>query len=152
MEHLKAVFQAAHADAEAFTALLDLEQQALIDRDMTALEALLSDKSPLVNTLTAHDRSIVAYCQQAGVQPGESLEQHLTTGSEELILSYQGFKEALQRCKSANERNARLVRHNQVATGQLLDLLRNQGESSASIYDSQGLASRSGSARNLTKV
>ncbi|WP_022963251.1 flagella synthesis protein FlgN [Halopseudomonas pelagia] len=153
MEHLNTLFSAAKIDAEAFTALLDQEHKALVDRDMPALEELLAEKAPLVSALSQHDRAIIAYCQQAGIQPGESLEQHLAVTQPLTLLStYQAFKEALQRCQIANERNARLIRHSQQATAQLLDLLRNQGESSQNIYDSQGLASKSGTPRNLTKV
>lgn len=153
MEHLHALFITAEADATAFVALLDLEQQALIDRDMTELEVLLSRKAPLVSALSEHDQTIVAYCQQAGISPGDSLEEHLgASGSAELMAAYQLFKKALQDCQTANARNARLIRHNQQATSQLLDLLRNQGESSDHVYDSQGLSSRSGTQRNLTKV
>jgi flagella synthesis protein FlgN len=153
MEHLQALFVTAEADAKAFVALLDLEQQALINRDMTELEVLLTRKAPLVSALSEHDKTIVAYCQQAGIKPGDSLEEHLAvSGSAELLSSYHLFKNALQLCQTANSRNARLIRHNQQATGQLLDLLRNQGESSDNVYDSQGLSSRSGTQRNLTKV
>lgn len=153
MDHLNTLFSAAQADAQAFTALLELEHQALVDRDMAALEMLLTDKSPLLTALAQHDRAIIAYCQQAGISAGEPLEQHLaSTASPALLHCYQAFKQALQQCKTANERNARLIRHSQQATTQLLDLLRNQGESSQNMYDSQGLASRGSAQRNLTKV
>lgn len=153
MEHLNTLFATARNDAEAFTALLDQEHKALVDQDMPALEGLLAEKAPLVTTLSQHDHSIVAYCHQVGIDPGESLEHHLAdTQTPETLSTYHAFKDALQRCKTANERNARLIRHSQQATGQLLDLLRNQGESSQNIYDSQGLSSRKGTPRNLTKV
>lgn len=153
MEHLNTLFSAAQADAQAFSALLELEHQALIKRDMAALETLLAEKSPLVTTLAQHDRAIISYCQHAGISPGANLEQHLAaTETAELLDAYQAFKDALQQCKLANERNARLIRHSQQATAQLLDLLRNQGESSQNIYDSQGLASRGSAQRNLTKA
>ena len=153
MEHMSTVFSQARQDAEAFTALLDLEHQALVDRDMTALEALLADKAPLITALSQHDQSISSYCQQMGVAAGESLEHHLSQhASASLLADYRSFKDALQQCQHANDRNARLVRHNQQATGQLLDLLRNQGESSQHVYDNHGLASRSANPRNLTKA
>jgi flagellar biosynthesis/type III secretory pathway chaperone len=153
MEHMNKVFSKALLDCEAFTELLDQEQQALIDRNMSELETLLNAKTPLVDALACHDHAIRAWCSQIGVTPGESLEQHIrTAGTPELVEPYAAFREALQRCQAANLRNARLVRHNQQATGHLLDLLRNQGETSQSVYDRQGIASRSGTPRNLTKV
>lgn len=153
MEHMDKVFSQAQLDSEAFAELLDQEQQALIDRNMSELENLLSAKAPLVDALARHDYAIRAWCTQIGVTPGESLEQHIkSTESLALAQHYDAFRDALQRCQAANLRNARLVRHNQQATGHLLDLMRNQGESSQSVYDRQGLASRSGTQRNLTKV
>lgn len=153
MEHLNVLFSSARDDADAFAALLDLEHNALVNRDMPTLESLLEDKAPLVARLSQHDRAIITYCQQAGIQPGQSLEEHLrNTQTSVLLNTYQAFKESLQRCKIANDRNARLIRHSQQATGQLLDMLRNQGESSQNVYDSQGLSSRSGTPHNLTKA
>jgi flagellar biosynthesis/type III secretory pathway chaperone len=153
MEHMDKVFTQALIDCEAFADLLDQEQQALIDRNMSDLEMLLNAKTPLVDALTRHDHAIRAWCSQIGVSPGENFEKHISaSGTPELVGNYSAFREALQRCQAANLRNARLVRHNQQATGHLLDLLRNQGESSQSVYDRQGIASRSGTPRNLTKV
>lgn len=153
MEHMEHTFVQATADCTAFLTLLDLEQQALINRDMGALEALLTDKAPLVAALSRHDQAILVFCQELGIDPGPGLKQHIAAlGSDALQASYAAFTAALQQCQQANERNARLIRHNQQATTQLLDMLRNQGESSQTIYDRQGLASRPGSPRNLTKV
>jgi len=153
MEQMEKVLPQARLDCEAFAELLDQEQQALIDRDMAELEKLLAAKAPLVDALARHDQAIRAWCAQIGVAPGDSLQNHIQSSNNPALLEqYITFQDALQRCQAANLRNARLVRHNQQATGHLLDLLRNQGESSQSVYDRQGLASRSGSQRNLTKA
>lgn len=153
MEHMEQTFDQAAADSVTFLELLDAEQQALVNRDMVALEKLLADKAPLVNALAQHDQAILSFCQQLSIEPGAGLQDYISAhGSASLQASYAAFKQALQKCQQANERNARLIRHNQQATSQLLDLLRNQGESSQNIYDRQGLASRTGSQRNLTKV
>lgn len=153
MEHMDKVFAQAQLDCEAFAELLDQEQQALIDRNMSELESLLAAKGPLVDALARHDQAIRAWCTQIGVAPGDSLQKHIETSSSPALAErYTAFQEALKRCQAGNLRNARLVRHNQQATSHLLDLLRNQGESSQSVYDRQGLASRSGTQRNLTKV
>ena len=153
MEQLERVFLQAQPDCEAFAELLDLEQQALINRDMPELEKLLSAKAPLVEALARHDLAIRTWCSQIGIAPGDGLEAHIkSSGPSQLIELYAAFQEALQHCQAANLRNARLVRHNQQATGHLLDLLRNQGEASQSVYDRQGVSSRSGNQRNLTKA
>lgn len=153
MEQMEKVLIQAETDCEAFAELLDQEQQALIDRDMAQLEKLLAAKAPLVDALSHHDQAIRGWCTRIGVAPGDSLAQHIqSSGSPALLERYSAFQHALQRCQAGNVRNARLVRHNQQATSHLLDLLRNQGESSQSVYDRQGLASRSGAPRNLTKA
>ncbi|GGC87712.1 flagella synthesis protein FlgN [Halopseudomonas salina] len=153
MEQLEKVFLQAQPDCEAFAELLDQEQQALINRDMDELEKLLSAKAPLVDALAHHDLAIRTWCSQIGIAPGDGLEAHIrSSGAATLLEVYSAFQNALQRCQAANLRNARLVRHNQQATGRLLDLLRNQGEASQSVYDRQGVASRSGNQRNLTKA
>jgi flagella synthesis protein FlgN len=153
MEQMEKLLIQAQLDCEAFAELLDQEQQALIDRDMPELERLLAAKAPLVDALSRHDRAIQTWCSQLRVAPGDELRHHIqSSDSASLLQSYTAFQAALQRCQASNLRNARLVRHNQQATSHLLDLLRNQGESSQSIYDRQGLASRSGSPRNLTKA
>ncbi|WP_339845257.1 flagellar protein FlgN [uncultured Halopseudomonas sp.] len=153
MEHLEKVFLQAQPDCEAFAELLDLEQQALVDRDMAELEKLLAAKTPLIEALARHDLAIRTCCTQIGVAPGDGLEAHIKSlGAPTLLERYSAFQDTLQRCQAGNLRNARLVRHNQQATGNLLDLLRNQGETSQSVYDRQGIASRSGNQRNLTKA
>lgn len=153
MEQMEKALYQAQLDCEAFADLLDQEQQALIDRDMTELERLLAAKAPLVEALARHDQTVRSWCIEIGVAPGDSLKTHIQSiDFPGLLERYTAFQEALQRCQAANLRNARLVRNNQQATGHLLDLLRNQGESSQSVYDRQGLASRTGSQRNLTKV
>ena len=140
MEQFEHLFVNASQNCLEFADLLDRERDLLIARDMANLEILLAEKAPLINTLTEHDQLISRLCKEHGILPGPDLEQWvLTHASDPVKQQFQSFKNALERCNSANERNARLVRHNQQATGHLLDLLRNQGESSQHVYDSQGI-------------
>lgn len=153
MTLLDQLFDQAIADCGQFAALLDQEQQALGEQDMAALEALLDAKTPLITTLNRHEQAIAASCLQAGKPPDERLEDYiLALNDAGLAQRYDAFKLALQRCRDANERNARLIRHSQHTTSHLLDLLRNQGEASQSVYDRQGVTSRANPQRPLTKA
>lgn len=153
MEQFEHLFANASQNCLDFADLLDRERDLLIARDMASLEVLLAEKAPLINTLTEHDQLISRLCKEHGILPGPDLEQWvLTHASDTVKQQFQSFKDALERCNSANERNARLVRHNQQATGHLLDLLRNQGESSQHVYDSQGITSRGSNNRSLSKA
>ncbi len=153
MIDLHTIFDQAIQDCQLFLDLLDREQDALGRHDMTELERLLDAKSPIIKALSLHDQAIAGWCQQAGKQPGQSMESFIDSlGQPQLRQDYEAFRDALLRCQDANQRNARLVRHSQHATSHLIDLLRNQGESSQSVYDRQGLTSRAGSQRPLTKA
>lgn len=153
MINLETIFNQAIQDCQQFVALLDREQEALSRQDMAELEQLLNEKSPLINALSLHDQAIAGWCQQSGKAADQSMESFIASlGQPGLAQSYQSFRDALQRCQTANQRNARLVRHSQQATSHLVDLLRNQGESSQGVYDRQGLTSRSGILRPLTKA
>ncbi|QIB51613.1 flagella synthesis protein FlgN [Pseudomonas sp. OIL-1] len=150
---LKQLFDQAVSDCEQFVELLDREQQALIQNDMVTLESLLTSKAPLVSALNSHDQQINDQARQLGKIPEQTMEAFLEPlGQMELIESYQSLRQHLTRCRDANLRNARLVRHSQHANSHLLDLLRNQGESSQAVYDRQGLATRSHSQRPIIKA
>ncbi|WP_150300399.1 flagella synthesis protein FlgN [Pseudomonas profundi] len=150
---LKQLFDQAASDCEQFVELLDREQQALIQNDMVTLESLLTSKAPLVSALNSHDQQINDQARQLGKTPEQTMEAFLESlGQMELIESYQSLRQHLTRCRDANLRNARLVRHSQHANSHLLDLLRNQGESSQAVYDRQGLATRSHSQRPIIKA
>ncbi len=153
MNQLQATLEEATQDCEAFVELLDREQQALLQQDVAQLQSLLEDKTPLLQALNRHDRQLHALAQREGKRPDQTLESFVTEHPDAAVFpAYDRFKAQLGRCQEANQRNARLIRHSQNANSHLLDLLRNQGESSQGVYDRQGLTSRSGSQRPLTKA
>jgi flagella synthesis protein FlgN len=152
MHPLHPHFQQAEQDCQSYLALLDQERDALTGQDIGNLEQILDAKRPYAEQLIRHDQQIKSYCQQNQLQLGE-LADHITAQQDPaLSAAYQAFITALSACQQANDRNARLVRHSQHATRSLLDLLRNQGEPSAGVYDQLGNASRSGQTRDLTKA
>jgi len=152
MHALNDILQQADQDCERYLALTEREREAIVQQSMAELEQLLQEKRTLIEALSRHDQSIKHYCSQQQIS-AQSLQSHVSgLNDEALSAAYQQFLEHLEACKAANDRNARLVRHSQNSTSNLLDLLRNQGESSQNIYDQLGNRSRSGVSRDLTKV
>lgn len=150
---LQQLFVQAISDCEHFVELLDQEQEALIKNDMVALESLLNTKAPLVSALNSHDQQINDCARQLGKSAQQDMESFVATlGEHDLIERYHVLRQQLVRCRDANLRNARLVRHSQHANSHLLDLLRNQGEASQAVYDRQGVATRGYSQRPIIKA
>lgn len=150
LEHL---FNQAVSDCEQFAQLLEQEQEALEQHKMEDLEALLQAKAPIIAKLNAHDAAINGCASAMGKQPAQSMEEFVTALNDSALAErYQAFKALLIRCQDNNIRNARLVRHSQNANSHLMGLLRNQGETTQSVYDRQGLATSPGVQRTSIKV
>lgn len=139
--------------AQRLLELMDEEFQALGERDLARLEQLLGDKQPLLAQLDQHGRqrsqlltSLQLSTDRAGLQQlaeRSPLGQDLLDRSDEL-------GELLERCKSTNERNGRLIRANRASVGSMLGILR--GGDTPSLYDSRGAAARIGQQRPLSQA
>ncbi|MCL5042343.1 MAG: flagellar protein FlgN [Gammaproteobacteria bacterium] len=152
MQQLASLLENANQDCLAFLALLDDEQQALINSDMTMLEQLLEQKSPLITRLNQHDQLINEWLASRQLPPGGLRDYLATLADNELQAAYAAFLANLEQCQQASNRNARLVAHNQHSTRHLLDLLRNQGETTQNVYDRQGLTRGPGGQRTISKA
>lgn len=152
MQQLASLLQDANNDCTLFLELLDEEQQALINSDVPALEQLLARKTPLIQQLNKHDQQINAWLTSRQITTGTLSDFLATHADAGLQHTYQDFLARLQRCQQASERNARLLAHNQHSTRHLLDLLRNQGESTQNVYDRQGLTRGQGGQRVISKA
>ncbi|SDU17470.1 flagella synthesis protein FlgN [Halopseudomonas salegens] len=152
MQQLAALLETANHDCIAFLELLDAEQQALIESNMPALEQLLEHKAPLIKRLNQHDVQINEWLTAQQIATGDLSAYLATHADSELQQSYQDFLGNLTQCQQASNRNAQLVAHNQHSTRHLLDLLRNQGESTQNVYDRQGLTRGPGGHRTISKA
>lgn len=153
MQHLGALFASATQYCQQFADLLEQEKQALLDQDMDALQALVDAKSPLIASLSASEQAIETQLQQLGRPAGTPLGEFVVSLNDpELTERHAAFLDAAQACRDANLRNARLIRHSQHINSTLLDLLRNQGETSLDVYDRQGHASRTRSGRPISRA
>ena len=150
MQHLSELFASATEYCQQFVDLLEQEKQALLDQDMTALQALVEAKAPLITSLNAAEQAIASQLQHLGrpenAPRGEFIQ---SLNDDQLTAQHAAFLGAAQACQDANLRNARLVRHSQHINSNLLDALRNQGEAGLDVYDRQGHASRAHSGRPL---
>jgi len=154
VNQLCALLKTATDDCNAYIALLDQEQQALIKSDLVNLEKILHEKSPLLQRLAGHDQQIADWCQHHAdnSDPRQLKALVVSIDEPELQEQYGFFVTALELCQSANLRNARLMHHSQSNTQRLLDLLRNQGETSRNLYDRQGLTPRGSTQRPIDKA
>ena len=153
MQDLSELFARATEYCRQFVDLLDQEKQALLDQDMTALQALVDAKTPLISSLTAAEQAIASHLQHMGRPESASLDEFIQSlNDSHLAERHTAFLSAAQACQDANLRNARLLRHSQHINSSLLDVLRNQGETSLGVYDRQGYASRSRSGRPISRA
>lgn len=153
MQDLSELFARATQHCEQFAELLDQEKQALLDQDMPALDALIKTKAPLIESLMADEQAISAHCKKLGKPESASLTEFVhSLNTPTLAQQHADFLAAAEHCQSANLRNARLIRHSQHINASLLDLLRNQGEASQSVYDRRGNASRNASQRPISRA
>ncbi|AQZ95127.1 flagella synthesis protein FlgN [Halopseudomonas phragmitis] len=139
MQDLNAIIERTLEHGRQFIELLDQELAALSARDLQQLDTLVAAKAPAIEALSQLDSALTSYCQSQGLAATGELERHIhDTHGEALHTQYRELLQALQQCREANERNARLVHHNQHVTVRLLDMLRNQGEPSSNLYDRLG--------------
>ncbi|MCY1525307.1 FlgN protein [compost metagenome] len=133
--------------------LVDLEFQALSDRDLPRLESILTDKQPLLALLDQHGKarsqlllSLQLTADRAGLQ---ALAERSSQGAE-LLARGDELNALLERCQAANLRNGRLIRSSQASTSSMLGILR--GGETPSLYDSRGSAARIGQQRPLSQA
>lgn len=143
MQNLSELFARATEYCQKFAELLDQEKQALLAQDMTALQTLIDAKTPLITLLNETEQAIEVQLQQLGRPANTTLKDFiLSLNDTNLAEQHTAFLNAAQACQDANLHNARLIRHSQHINGTLLDLLRNQGETSLNVYDRQGYTNR----------
>ena len=153
MQHLSELFARATEYCQEFVALLDQERQALLEQDMAGLQTLIEAKTPLIASLNAAEKALEQHLQQLGkpveVSPGDFIR---SLNDASLSSQHADFLNSAQACQDANLRNARLIRHSQHINSTLLDLLRNQGETSLNVYDRQGNANRTLTGRPISRA
>ena len=119
--------------AEAMLGTLDIENRALLDNDVDALNSAGTDKARLLQTLERLERER----QQIADRLGNSRKDELSGSRWRQLL------ELMQECRSRNQSNGALVR---VRRDQLLQVLKMVSGPEVSLYDSNGAGPTRGGA------
>lgn len=143
-------------DIEACTRLTELLEQefsALNERRLEELQELLNKKQPILDSL-AQNASLRSQILQQHGQSADAEGFAAFAGrsnlSANLQSSHQRLHELMEQCQTANLRNGRLIRTNQLSVGNALSILR--GNDGPSLYDSSGSTAHKGMQRSFTRA
>ncbi|QTF58136.1 flagella synthesis protein FlgN [Stutzerimonas frequens] len=132
--------------------LIDQEFVALGDRNLVELEATLSKKQPLLALLGQHSAQRSQWLVDQRLSPDRAgLEIAASRIGEVLIEKAKLLETELERCRSANERNGRLIRANQSTLGEMLKILQGKDDT-PSLYDNRGSAAKNKQQRPLSQA
>lgn len=133
--------------------LLEQEFTALNERSLEVLQQLLSEKQPLLESLGRHATRRSQILAQAGLPAdanGFSTFASRSSQSAQLQASHTRLHALMEQCQTANLRNGRLIRTNQVSVGSALNIIR--GNDGPSLYDSSGSTAYKGMQRSFTRA
>ena len=134
--------------------LIDQEFAALGDRNLADLEAILAKKQPLLALLGQHGAQRSQWLIGQQLSPDRTGLEAAASKSDSgaTILDQAQLLEAeLESCRSANERNGRLIRANQSALGGMLNILQGKDDT-PDLYDNRGSAAKTKQQRPLSQA
>lgn len=139
--------------AKQLLELIDVEFQALGERDLPRLEKVLGEKLPLLSLLDQHGTARSTLLRQQGLSADKAglqayADRHATGPG--ILARSDELSALLQQCREANQRNGRLIRANQALLQGVLGILR--GGDTPGLYDSRGSAARIGQQRPLSQA
>lgn len=140
---------------ETLNSLLIAERTALKERDTANIQALLEQKTALLNQLEQNATARSQLLVTAGFNGDESgMDNYLDSlpaSAASLQQQWQALKDKLQVCKDANQLNGTVVHRSKTQIEALLNILRGQS-GQQKIYDDAGKASSVGSGHSLAKA
>jgi flagella synthesis protein FlgN len=134
--------------------LTDAEYQALAERDLAGLENLLTQKQTLLALLGQHGSSRSRALTSAGLtadRAGLQAYAAKSTVGTALLEHAEQLDATLEACRTANERNGKLIRTNQRAVGDMLQILQSSSQTPG-LYDRRGAASKGAYQRPLSRA
>lgn len=140
--------------AQKLLELTDREYQALAERDLAGLEQLLTAKQTLLALLGQHgtQRSqTLARAQFSPDREGLAAFAAASTVRAEILTQAEKLDSVLQSCRTANERNGKLIRSNRSAVGSMLQLLQGSNQT-PDLYDRRGAAAKTMTQRPLSQA
>ncbi|MEX6503095.1 flagella synthesis protein FlgN [Pseudomonas zhanjiangensis] len=140
-------------NAEQLLELIEHEFQALGERDLARLQAILADKQPLLAKLDEHGKvrsQLLASLQLTADNSGLRTLAARSSRGDELLACSEALSALLEQCQAGNLRNGRLIRASQTSTRSMLGILR--GGDAPNLYDSRGATARIGQQRPLSQA
>ena len=134
--------------------LTNAEYQALAERNLAGLEQLLTQKQTLLALLGQHGTlrsQTLANAQLSADRNGLAVFAARSSQGEQILAQAEKLDELLEACRSANERNGKLIRANQSAVGSMLRVLQGSNQT-PDLYDRRGAAARTASHRPLSQA
>lgn len=141
------------ATAEHLLILLEQEFAALNERDINALQALMTQKQPALLALQQHSQERSQLLAQNNVSPDQQGMTAFAATSAlggQLLENSSKLNELIEQCQEANLRNGRLIRSNQTSVNSILNIIR--GTDAPTLYDKTGSASSSAKQRPFSQA
>ncbi|HKM36922.1 MAG TPA: flagellar protein FlgN [Thiopseudomonas sp.] len=141
------------ATAEHLLVLLEQEFAALNERDINALQALLTQKQPALLALQQHTRErsqLLVHNNVSADQQGMAAFAATSSLGEQLLENSSKLNALIEQCQEANLRNGRLIRSNQTSVNSILNIIR--GTDAPTLYDKTGSASSSAKQRPFSQA
>lgn len=139
--------------SEQLLILIDQEFQALSERQLDALEALLGSKQVLLKQLDQHAQHRTLLLRHHGLQADlQGLRAYAATQPDgvELLAASSQLAQLMEQCKTRNARNGQVIQANRFVVGKLLNVL--QGTSAPTLYNSRGSQTGGGYQRPLSSA
>lgn len=123
---LKALLHQDLASLEELGELLQQEQEALGANDMTGLEALVTRKNALLDSIRERARGKVRHLVAVGFKPASGPPSSFLQGlgDPELLHLWDTAYTKMQDCLAANNVNGQVINHLQKRAGRLSDIIR----------------------------
>lgn len=140
--------------ARTLLELSNAEYQALAERNLALLEQLLTQKQALLALLNQHGTfrsQTLVKAQLSTDRNGLSAFAASSPLGNEILTQADELEGLLEACRSANERNGKLIRANQGAVGSMLSVLQGSNQP-PELYDRRGAAARSATHRPLSQA
>lgn len=139
--------------SQQLLALIEQEFQALSERQLDRLEALLGTKQILLKQLDQHAQQRTALLQANGLRadlPGLQAYAAQQPDGEELLALSSQLAQLMEQCKAHNVRNGQIIQANRFVVGKLLNVL--QGTSAPTLYNRRGSQTGGGYQRPLSSA
>lgn len=130
--------------ATEIQSLMDREFSALTERNLGELQQLLDEKQQRLSLLAQHARERSQLMNQLQLPASEEGLQTLAERTPEqgpaLLDSARQLSDLIEQLQQANQRNGRVIRHNQASLNSVLSIL--HGSDVPNLYDSKGSTAR----------